>query len=91
MSGEQQASIQDKYRTITSSPEHQRKRVFARTRARLMLTIGCPLGLIAFLVAAALGLAPLYAALVCWIIAVASGWVIGTKVAAKNLHEVLLP
>ncbi len=88
MTGDQQASIRDKYRAITSSPEHQRQRLVARTRARSMLKVGFPLGVVAFFVAAASGLAPLYSAVVCWAVAIAVGWVIGAKVAARELPSV---
>ena len=84
MRTEQRTSVRDQYRQITSSPEHQRRRLFAQTRARMILRVGLPLALVAFIGLGALGIPPLYVALSCVLIGVASGWAIGTHAAAKK-------
>ena len=91
MGSEQRTNIQDRFRQITESPEHQRKRRFAQKRAQKILSIGLPVALVVFMGLAALSIPPLYVAISSVVIAVASGWAIGTQVAANKKRNLPFP
>jgi hypothetical protein len=84
MTGE---SFGGRWNALTAAPEHQRKRLYARTRARYMLLVGLPLGMLAFVPGIAFGLSKLYTAMACYLIAVVVGWVIGTQAANRKLSR----